>query len=84
MLKSILENSHKLIKANRRFTLTDNHFENYFSSDTFIDEITNESYEYCGESDEDEINTTLLTYSFKIILSETEGNFLFYTLYTCT
>ena len=61
MLKSILENSHKLIKVNRRFTLTDNHFENCFSSDTFTDEITDKSCEYCGESDEDEINITPLT-----------------------
>ena len=40
----------------------------------------NESYEYSGESDENEINTTPFTSSFKIIPCETNGNFLFHTL----
>ena len=39
-----------------------------------------ESYEYSGESGEDEINTTPFTSSFKIIPCETNGNFLFHTL----
>ena len=69
MLKSIYEDSHKLIKVNRRFTLTDNQLEDCFGSDIFTD-----------ESDEDEINTTPLTSIFKIIPSETDGNCLFHTL----
>ena len=73
MLKSIYEDSHKLIKVNRRSTLTDNQLENCFGSDIFTDEITD-------ESDEDEINTTPLTSIFKIIPSETDGNCLFHTL----
>ena len=77
MLKSISEDSHKLIKVNRRSTLTDNQLENCFGSDIFTDEITDESSEYSGESNEDEINTTPLTSSFKIIPSETDGNCLF-------
>ena len=56
MFKSISEDSHKLIKVNRRSTLTDNQLENCFGSDIFTDEITDESSEYSGESDEDEIN----------------------------
>ena len=80
MLKSISEDSHKLIKVNRRSTLTDNQLENCFGSDIFTDEITDESSEYSGESDEDEINTTPLTSIFKIIPSETDGNCLFHTL----
>ena len=75
MLKSISEDSHKLIKVNRRSTLTDNQLENCFGSYIFTDE----SSEYSDESDEDEINTTLLTSIFKIILSETDGNCLFHT-----
>ena len=77
MLKSISENSHKLIKVNRRSTLTDNQLEDYFGSYIFTDEITDESSEYSGESDEDEINTTPLTSILKIIPSETNSNNLF-------
>ena len=76
MLKSIFEDSHKLIKVNRRSTLTDNQLDDCFGSDIFTDE----SSEYSGESDEDEINTTSLTSIFKIIPSETDGNCLFHTL----
>ena len=76
MLKFISEDSHKLIKVNRRSTLTDNQLENCFGSDIFNDE----SSEYSGESDEDEINTTPLTSIFKIIPSKTDGNCLFHTL----
>ena len=32
------------------------------------------NFEYSSESDEDEINKTLLTSSFKTIPSETDGN----------
>ena len=42
-------------------------------------ETTDESYEYSDEPDENEINTTIFTTSFKTILSETDDNFLFYT-----
>ena len=77
MLKSFSDDSHKLIKVNRRSTLTDNQLEDCFGSDIFTDEITNESSEYSGESDEDKINTTPLTSIFKIIPSETDGNCLF-------
>ena len=76
MLKFIYEDSHKLIKVSRRSTLTDKQFENSFGCDIFTDEITNEFSEYSDESDEDEINTTPLTSSFKIIPCETDGNFL--------
>ena len=76
-LSNIYEDSHKLIKVNRRFTLTDNQLEVCFGSDIFTDEITDKTSEYSGESDEDEINTTPLTSSFKIIPSETDGNCLF-------
>ena len=71
--KSISEDSHKLNKVNRRFTLTYNQFEDCFGSDIFTDEITD-------ESDEDEINTTLFTSIFKIIPSEINGNCPFHTL----
>ena len=77
MIKSISEDSHKLIKVNRRSTLTDNQLENCFSSDIFTDEITDESSEYSGKSDEDEINAIPLTSSFKIIPSETDSKCLF-------
>ena len=80
MLKSISEDSHKLIKVNRQSTLTDNQLENYFGSDIFTGVITDESSEYSGESDENEINTTPLTSSFKINPSETESKYLFHTL----
>ena len=46
----------------------------------FTDEITNESSEYSGESDEDEINTAPLTSLFKITLIETYGDYLFHNL----
>ena len=75
MFKYISENSHKLIKVNSRSTQTDNQLENCFGSDIFADEITDESSEYSCESDEDKINITSLTFSFKIILSKTDGNF---------
>ena len=78
-LKSISEDSHKLIKVNRISTLTDNQLENCFENDIFTDENTNESSEYSDESDEDEINITPLTSNFKIIPSETDGNYLFHT-----
>ena len=71
MLKSISEDSHKLIKVNRRYTLTDNQLEHCFGSDIFTNE-------YSGESDEDEKDTTPLTLNFKIIQSETNGNCLFH------
>ena len=80
MLKSISEDSHKLIKVNRKSTLTDNRLENCFGSDIFTDEITDEFSEYSGKSDEDEINAIPLTSSFKIIPSETDGNYYFHTL----
>ena len=80
MLKSISEDSHKLIKVSRRSTLTYKQYENYFGSDIFTDVITDEFSEYSDESDEDEIDTTPLTSSFKIILFETDGNCLFNTL----
>ena len=54
-------NSHKLIKVNRRSSLIDNQLENCFGSDIFTDEIRDESFEYSGELDDDEINTTPLT-----------------------
>ena len=76
MLKSIFEDSHKLIKVNKRSTLTDSQLVDCFGSDIFTDE----SSEYSAKSDEDEINTKPLTSSFKIILSETDGNCLFHTL----
>ena len=75
MFKYISENSHKWIKLNSRSNQTDNQLENCFSSDIFADEITDESSEYSGESDEDKINITPLTSSFKIIPSKTDGNF---------
>ena len=78
MLKSISEDSHNLIKVNRRSTLTDNQLEDCFGTDIFTDEITDESCEYSGESEEDEINTAPLTSSFKIIPSETDCNCLSY------
>ena len=65
MLKSISEDSHKLVKVNRRSTLTDNQLEECFDSGIYTDEITNESSEYSGESDENEINKTPLTSSLK-------------------
>ena len=65
MLKSISEDSHKLIKVSRRSTLTDNQLEDCFGSDIFTDEVTDESSEYSGESDENEINITPLTSIFK-------------------
>ena len=74
MLKSISKDSHKLIKVNRRSTLADNQLEYCFGSYIFTDE----SSEYSGKSDE--INAIPLTSSFKIILSETDGNCLFHTL----
>ena len=74
MLKSLSEDSHKLIKVNRRSTLTDNQLEDCFGSDIFTDE----SSEYSGKSDE--INAIPLTSSFKIIPCETDGNCLFHTL----
>ena len=43
MLKSISENTQKIIKVNRRSILTDNQLENYFSCDIFTDKITDES-----------------------------------------
>ena len=73
MLKSISEDSHKLIKVNRRSTLTGNQLEDCFGSDIFTDE----SSKYSSKSYEDEINTTLLTSIFKIIPSETDDNCLF-------
>ena len=65
MLKSISEDSHKLVKVNKRSTLTDNQLEECFDSGIYTDEITNESSKYSGESDENEINKTPLTSSFK-------------------
>ena len=53
MLKSIFEDSHKLIKVNWRSTLIDNQLEDCFGSDIFTYEITDESSEYSGKSDED-------------------------------
>ena len=67
MLEFIPEDSRKLIKINRRSTRTDNQIENYFCSNIFTNEITDESTEYSGESDEDDINTTPHTSSFKTI-----------------
>ena len=84
MFKSISENSQKWIKVDSRSTQTDNQLENCFCSDIFADEITNESSEYSGESDEDEINTTPLNFSFKIIPSKTDDNCLFHTLNNIT
>ena len=78
MLKSISEDSHNLIKVNRRSTLADNQLEDCFGSYIFTDEIIDESCEYFDESEEDEINTAPLTSSFKIIPSETDGNCLSY------
>ena len=49
MLKSISEDSYKLIKVNKRSTLTDNQLEDCFGSDFFTDEITDESSEYSGK-----------------------------------
>ena len=80
MFKSISKDSHKLFKVNIRSTLTYNQLEDCFGSDILIDEITDESSEYSGESDEDEINTTPSTSSFKIIPSEIDFNCLFRTL----
>ena len=80
MLKSISEDSYKLIKVNKRSTLTDNQLEDCFGSDFFTDENTDESSKYSDESDEDEINTTPLTPSFKIISGKTGGNCYFHTL----
>ena len=80
MLKSLSKYSHKLIKVNRRSTLTDNQLEDCFGCYIFTDEIIVESSEYSVESDEDEINTTPFTPSFKIIQSKTDGNCLFHTL----
>ena len=42
--------------------------------------FTDESSEYFGESNDDEINTTPLISIFKIIPNETDGNCLFLTL----
>ena len=70
MLKFISENNHKWIKVNTRSNQTDNQLGHCFGSDIFADEITDESSEYSGESDEDEINTTPLNFSFKIIPSK--------------
>ena len=80
MLKSIFEDNHKLIKVNHRSTLTDNQLENCFGINIFTEEIADESSEYSGESYEEEINSTSLTSSFKIIPSETDGNCIFHTL----
>ena len=80
MLKSIYEDSHKLIKVNRRSTLIDNQLEDCFGSYIFTYEITDESSEYSGKLDEDKINEIPLTSSFKIIPSETDDNCLFHTL----
>ena len=80
MFKSISENSHKWIKANSKSNQTDNQLENYFGSYIFADEIKDESSEYSGESDENEINTKLLNFSFKIIPSKIDDNCLFLTL----
>ena len=80
MLKSISEDSQKLTKINRRSTLTYKQLETCFDCDIFTDEITNESFEYSDESDENEINTITFISSFKIIPSETDGNCLFHTL----
>ena len=69
MLKSISEESHKLIKVNRRSTRTDNQLENCFVSDIFTDE----SSEYSGESDEDKINTTPLITVLELEISLNEN-----------
>ena len=77
---SISKDSLKLIKANKRSTLTDNQLEDCFSSDIFTDIITDESSKYSGESDENKINITPLTSNFNIIPSETDGNCPFHNL----
>ena len=79
MLKSISEDSSILIKVNSRSTLTDNQLEDCFGSDIFTYEIIDESSEYSGKSDEDEINATPLILSLKFIPSESDGNCLFHT-----
>ena len=80
MLISISKDSLKLIRVNRRSTLTDNQLEDCFSSDIFTDGITDESTKYSGESDENKINTTPLTSNLNIIPSEADGNCPFHTL----
>ena len=80
IINYIFEDCHKLHQINRRSTLIDNQLKNCFGCDIFTDEITNDYSEYYGELDEDEINTTPLTSSFKIIPIETDGNYLFYIL----
>ena len=62
-----------------RSALADIQLENCFGDDIFTDEITDESSEYSGESDEDEINTTFLTSRFKIILNKIDGNCIFHS-----
>ena len=79
-LKFIYEDSSKSFKVNRRSTLTDNQLENCFESDIFTYQITDESSEYSGESNINEIDQTPLTTSFKITPSETGGNCIFQNL----
>ena len=74
MHKSISEDSHKLIKANRRSTRTNNQLKNVLVVIFLLMKKKDESPEYSGISDEDEINSTPLTSIFKIIPSEIDGN----------
>ena len=76
----ISRDSHKLIKVNRKSTLIGNQLKICFGSEIYIDEIINKSSEFSDESNEDKINKTPLTSSFKIILSETDDNYLVFTL----
>ena len=80
MLNFISEDSYILIKINRRSTQTDNQVENCCGYNILLMKFQVNLLNILANQMKMKFNSTPFTSSFKIIPSETNGDFIFYTL----
>ena len=71
MRKKILKIKHcdQIVKSSRRFTLSDQEYDQWWNDSWFTDKLSEESSELSNEPEESIRNLTLLTEIFNIIPS---------------
>ena len=80
MMKTKLSDNDQIARINRRSTLSNQEYEQWWYDSWFTDEFSEESSELSSEPEENIRNLTSLTEIFQIIPSQMDGNWLFHTL----
>ena len=80
MMKTKPSDNDQIARINRRSTLSNQEYEQWWYDSWFTDEFSDESSELSSEPEENIRNLTSLIEIFQIIPSQMDGNWLFHTL----